>query len=220
MFKKYIFSILFNTNEKTKISISIRRIQTNPNNLFFRDIHLDNSIYRKTDVSVSGRKVKNRSVSHQWHRCRSRNSFLWFIRDRSGACFGRRRILEGCAETVRKAPYCWICAHGDRLKYLCRRFLAACKLRAVPPIVSIRTPELRRRRIIPAPLCRIFVSSASTYGASIREFVTTSEATCIADEALFRSPFMLMQMHAILFGSSTSFERRIRSIKTCQMLLL
>lgn len=95
MFKKYIFSILFNTNEKTKISISIRRIQTNPNNLFFRDIHLDNSIYRKTDVSVSGRKVKNRSVSHQWHRCRSRNSFLWFIRDRSGACFGRRRILEG-----------------------------------------------------------------------------------------------------------------------------
>lgn len=106
------------------------------------------------------------------------------------------------------------------MKYLCRRFLAACKLRAVPPIVSIRTPELRRRRIIPAPLCRIFVSSASTYGASIREFVTTSEATCIADEALFRFPFMLMQMHAILFGSSTSFERRIRSIKTCQMLLL
>lgn len=27
MFKKYIFSILFNTNEKTKISISIRRIK-------------------------------------------------------------------------------------------------------------------------------------------------------------------------------------------------
>lgn len=221
MFKKYIFSILFNTNEKTKISISIRRIKQIQTTYSF-EIFIWITLYieKQTYPCLEGR----------WKTVRCRISGTGADR---GTAFcdlfatARVRVLggdeywkEGCAETVRKAPYCWICAHGDRLKYLCRRFLAACKLRAVPPIVSIRTPELRRRRIIPAPLCRIFVSSASTYGASIREFVTTSEATCIADEALFRSPFMLMQMHAILFGSSTSFERRIRSIKTCQMLLL
>lgn len=42
-----------------------------------------------------------------------------------GCVFLERRIFEGrLRETVRKAPYCWICAHGDKLKYLCRFLLA------------------------------------------------------------------------------------------------
>lgn len=114
---------------------------------------------------------------------KTRNSFLWFIRVGCvflGAGRGDEYWKEGCAKLfVRRhtvesvhTETGWNIYAGSCLLSSCVQTARGPPLPLLFPLGHLSCPS---PRIIPPPLCRIFVSSASTYGASIREFVTTAE---------------------------------------------
>lgn len=177
------------------------------------------------------------------HRCKSRNSFLWFIRDRLDACFwggGTGYSKEGCAKLfVRRHTVESVHTETGWNIYAGFCLLSSC-VQTVrgPPIVSIRTPELPHnttsalsnlclvsfylRRIHPR-ICNYSGTSevtrkADELPASFSVYVNAN-ATCTRFEnerrnAREKTEFRLNE------AFSSSFFIYINVFKTCRMLSL
>lgn len=137
--------------------------------------------------------MKNCFVSHRY---KSRNSFLWFIRDRLDACFWRDEYSkEGCAKLfVRRHIVGSVHTETSWNIYAGFCLLSSCVQTARgPPIVSIRTPELSHNTTSAlSNLCLVSFYLRRIH-PRICNYGGTSEVTRKMDESLSRSPFMLMQ---------------------------